>query len=148
MKLLTDDLRQRLLANGTNDREVDHVPIVKFFDPCGAATWIITEMMPPEEGMAEPDILFGLCDLGFGAPELGYVSLTELESVRGRLGLGIERDLHFEACFPLSVYAHAARSRGRVVETDSALIEAARALSLAIPHPIQQPSSGGDAAED
>ena len=37
--------------------------------------------------------MFGLCDLGF--PELGYVSLNELQGVRGPLGLGIERDLHW-----------------------------------------------------
>jgi hypothetical protein len=37
--------------------------------------------------------MFGLCDLGF--PELGYVSLNEMRGVRGALGLGIERDLHW-----------------------------------------------------
>jgi integrase len=42
-------------------------------------------------------LAFGLCDLGMGEPELGYVSLTELRTVRGKLGLPIERDL------PLSV---------------------------------------------
>ena len=31
-------------------------------------------------------VAFGLCDLGIGCPELGYVSLSELKSVRGRLG--------------------------------------------------------------
>ncbi len=35
--------------------------------------------------------MFGLCNLGF--PELGYVSLSEMLEVRGRFGLGIERDL-------------------------------------------------------
>ena len=59
--------------------------------------------------IVDTDILFGLCDLGFGCPELGYVSLRELESVKGRFGLGIERDLHFKARYPLSVYAEAAR---------------------------------------
>jgi hypothetical protein len=63
----------------------------------------------------EPDILFGLCDLGMGFPELGSVRLSELQSVRGPLGLGIERDLMFTAAHPLSAYARAAREAGSIV---------------------------------
>lgn len=123
MILIPDDIRQRLLVNGAAERETDHVPVVKLFDPSGAATWLITEMMPDE-----PDILFGLCDLGFGCPELGYVSLTEIESAKGPLGLGIERDLHFVGRFPLSVYAEAARVAGRITESERVLAQAAAAL--------------------
>ena len=57
---------------------------------------------------------FGLCDLGLGCPELGYVSLLELRTVRGKLGLPIERDLHFEADKPISAYADEARIRGHI----------------------------------
>jgi hypothetical protein len=35
--------------------------------------------------------------------------------VRGRLGLPIERDLHFEADKTISAYADEARSRGHIV---------------------------------
>ena len=59
--------------------------------------------------------MFGLCDLGLGYPELGYVSLTEITSVKGRLGLPVERDLHFVADKPLSAYAEEARVKGRIV---------------------------------
>jgi hypothetical protein len=121
MELITTELRARLLANGAAKGDTDHFPIVKLFDPCGAATWFITEMMPHE-----PDILYGLCDLGLGCPELGYVSLSELQSVRGRFGLGIERDLHFVARFPLSVYAEAARLEGRITESVTTLTLVAR----------------------
>src|SRR3546814_2471117 len=96
MELITKEIERRLLENGRRPDE-DHRPVVKFFDPCGAATWLITQMDPDE-----PDILFGLCDLGLGFPELGSVRLSELESVEGPLGLGIERDLYFEARYPLS----------------------------------------------
>ena len=109
MKLIPDDIRRRLLANGAADGETDHVPVCKLFDPTGAATWLITEVSPDD-----PDILFGLCDLGFGFPELGSVSLCELAQVSGRLGLGIERDLHFVGRYPLSVYAEAARAAGGI----------------------------------
>jgi hypothetical protein len=124
MDLMPNDIRERLLANGAAEEETDHVPVVKFFDPCGAATWLITEMMPHE-----PDILFGLCDLGMAYPELGYVSLWELQSAKGRLGLGIERDLYFSAKFPLSVYAEAARVASAIVESEELLTHAAMALA-------------------
>src|SRR5690242_887191 len=131
MDLMPDDIRARLLANGATPEETDHLPVVKYFDPCGAATWIITELMPAESDDVEPDMLFGLCDLGMGCPELGYVSLAELRSVTGRLALGIERDLYFRAWYPLSVYAHAAHRRGRIVESDTLLAESAAILGIA-----------------
>jgi hypothetical protein len=36
---LTSDIRERLLANGRR-RGDDHVPVAKFFNPLGAATWL------------------------------------------------------------------------------------------------------------
>ncbi len=108
MKLLTADLLEQLVRNGQT--QSDHVPVVKFFDPCGAATWLITEI-DPDDG----DTLFGLCDLGLGFPELGYVSLSELAQMRNRFDLGIERDVHFKADKPLSQYAEEARSRRRII---------------------------------
>ncbi|WP_353642524.1 DUF2958 domain-containing protein [Mesorhizobium sp. WSM2239] len=126
MILITDELRARLLANGAADAETDHVPIVKLFDPAGAATWLLTELD------ADGDTLFGLCDLGFGFPELGSVSLAELQTVKGPLGLGIERDLHFATRFPLSVYAEAARIAGHITEAERLLRQAAAALSIPV----------------
>lgn len=123
MKLLTDDIRKRLLRNGevskafaesySDDGEErpdpDFYPVVKLFTPDAGATWLLTELDPND-----PDIAFGLCDLGLGFAELGSVSITELESVRGKLGLPIERDLHFTAQKTLSAYADEARRLGRV----------------------------------
>jgi DUF2958 family protein len=107
--LLTVEDRVRLFANALAD-ERDHFPVVKLFTPDAGATWLLSESDPDE-----PDRLFGLCDLGLGCPELGYVSLAEIIGVRGRLGLPVERDLHFVADKPLSVYADDARVRGRIV---------------------------------
>jgi hypothetical protein len=45
----------------------------------------------------EPDRAFGLCDIRFDCPDRGYVSITELGGVRGRLGLPVERDLYLTA---------------------------------------------------
>lgn len=110
MTLLTTAQTERLLYNGSPEqREKDHHPVVKLFSPDANATWLLTELLPDEDGIA-----FGLCDLGHGEPELGYVSLAELATVRGRLGLPVERDLYFEAEFPLSVYTKAARLCRRI----------------------------------
>ena len=116
MLLFTQRQRQRLLANGQN--RGDHVPLVKFFSPVGAATWLLSEL--DQDG----DTLFGLADLGFGCPELGSVSLSEIATMTLPFGLSIERDLHFEARFPLTVYVDAARLVGRITE-DEARLEAA-----------------------
>jgi hypothetical protein len=113
MILLTDELRARLLANG-RQRDVDHVPVVKFFNPVGAGTWLITEMEP------DGDTLFGLADLG--------CSLTEFTSISLPFGLGIERDILFEGLYPLSVYAEAARQAGSIIESERMLKAAAAAL--------------------
>ena len=69
----------------------------------------VTELDPDGE------IAFGLCDLGMGCPELGYVSLNELAAVRGQLGLPVERDLHFEADKTVSAYADEGRTQGCIV---------------------------------
>ena len=107
--LITVEDRVRLLINALSN-ERDHFPVLKLFTPDAGATWLISECDPDD-----PDRLFGLCDLGAGFPELGYVSLVEIIGVRGRLGLPVERDLHFVANKPLSAYADEARSKGRIV---------------------------------
>lgn len=109
--LLTPELRAKLLHNNATARDTDHIPVVKWFAPWGAATWLITEM--EQDG----DTCFGLCDLGVGEPELGYVSLREVMSLVGPYGLQIERDEHFTPINRLSVYTAAARRGRRYVET-------------------------------
>lgn len=95
------------LANGDGDAEF--MPVVKLFTPDANCTWLLTELDPDE-----PDIAFGLCDLGFGCPGLGSVRISEIESVRGRLGLPVERDLHFHPDKTIRVYAEEARTRGHI----------------------------------
>ena len=131
MDLLTPDLRKILWANAAaraeaarrGAREPDPAPVVKLFNPSGAATWLLTEL--DRDG----DTLFGLCDLGFGSPELGCVSLAEIASVRVAFGLAIERDLHFAASHPLSVYVEAARRHGHIIENATVLADAALRLA-------------------
>jgi hypothetical protein len=113
-QLLPDHLREQLLANG-RDPDKDHVPIVKLFNPCGAATWLATEL----DG--DGDTLFGLADLGMNCPEMGSFSLVELAALRLPFGLRIERDLFFRTDHPLSVWADIARSAGAIAGAERIL---------------------------
>jgi hypothetical protein len=122
MKCLTQELYTKLLENGSpKNRDNDHLPVVKLFTPDANATWLLTEIDPDE-----PTHAFGLCDLGHGCPELGYVSLAELSVLRGSFGLAVERDLYFEPVYPISVYAEAARNAERIVTDDKALFDIAQ----------------------
>ncbi len=107
--------RNRRAAVAATRPEPDPVPVVKFFNPLGAATWIATELH------ADGGTLFGLADLGFGCPELGVFSLSEIASVRLPFGLRIERDIGFETGHPLSLWAEAARVAGSISAAEQIL---------------------------
>jgi hypothetical protein len=130
MKLILQSQIDQLLANGgatsaaqaAGKEPPDHKPVVKLFTPDAGATWLLTEIDPED-----PDIAFGLCDLGLGFPELGSVRLSEIASFRGALKLPVERDRFFEAAHPISVYARAA-SRADTITTDRQALAMAQAL--------------------
>ena len=103
MKLFTRKDLAALARNATLP-EADRKPVVKLFNPGGTGTWLISEK--------RGDTLFGLCDLGF--PELGNVSLSELEAFTGRFGLRIERDKYFEPEMTLDHYAKEAQIKGSI----------------------------------
>lgn len=74
---------------------------VKFFTPSANWTWYVSEGSPvDEDGYYDTDkakvdfIFFGLV-AGLEV-ELGFFALSELQEIRGPLGLPIERDHHFE----------------------------------------------------
>ncbi len=77
MKLLTNEHRAKLLVNGLAMAEADISetvkPVVKLFMPDGSATWLLAWLEPDD-----PDVAFCLADLGFGCPEMGSVSMSEL----------------------------------------------------------------------
>ena len=110
--LLTPDQREAMLANGRRSAagaDIDPHPVIKLFTPDANATWLLTELDP-----GEPDRAFGLCDLGLGFPELGYVSILELRTLHGPLGLAVEADQGFVADRSLSNYAAVARAAGHI----------------------------------
>ena len=87
MKLLTKELRQKLPPLYSCERCTDPMVHAKFFSPDTNWTWYALEF----DGA---DLFFGYV-VGLDC-ELGYFSLEELESVRGPLGLAVERDLYFK----------------------------------------------------
>ena len=106
MKLLTKSIEKKLAA-AIPDCE-DNKPYLKLFNPCGAATWLLSEYD------ADNQVFFGLCDLGMGSPSLGYVSLAELLQIRLPMGLKIERDLNWKPDHTLSEYALKASECGSI----------------------------------
>lgn len=68
--------------------QVDPTARVKLFTPDSSWTWFVVEYDAPNR------LAFGFV-IGH-EQEFGYFDLSELESVRGPLGLRIERDLYFE----------------------------------------------------
>ncbi len=88
MKLLTNEILEKLpKLYSQEEKGLEAVAIVKFFTPDSNWTWYATEF----DG---DDLFFGLVD-GF-EKEIGYFRLSELQSVKGALGLPIERDMYFK----------------------------------------------------
>lgn len=87
------------------DGNPDALAYIKLFDPCGRWTAYLTEYDPA----TREAFGFVVSPLGPDCDELGYVSLSEIEATTNRLGLHMERDIHWKPT-PLSqVQSGAAR---------------------------------------
>lgn len=106
--LLDQASRERLPKLYTNEEiGLNALAQVKFFTPSSNWTWYASEAsaamndgtykalteVDPNDSHIEDVIFFGLVD-GYEL-ELGYFSLSELESIGGGLMLPVERDRHF-----------------------------------------------------
>lgn len=93
MKLLTEQIKERFRKTYPLYSQVfveDPLVVAKFFNPTGLGTWYITEADEQDNG---DWLMFGLCCID--EAELGYVLLSQLESLQLPYGLSIERDLYF-----------------------------------------------------
>ena len=90
MKIVTEEFEELFKDYPlySQEHEKDPLIVAKLFDPCSAATWFLLEFDPAQR------LAFGFV-VGLAEDELGYVSLTEMESIKGPLGIGIEQDLYF-----------------------------------------------------
>lgn len=92
MLLMTKELEKKLAKYPIGYQEgkmEDAEVVVKYFNPCGAGTWLITEGEKQENG---DWLFFGYCNIFEW--EWGYVMLSELESVKLPFGLSIEREIY------------------------------------------------------
>ncbi|MCF2502354.1 DUF2958 domain-containing protein [Dyadobacter sp. CY107] len=127
--MIPQNLREIMVHNAQevqSDLAKDHAPVVKLYSKYGKAIWLLSELD------ATNNIAFGLCDLGQGKPELSYVSITDLESIKhARLRVPmVEIDPAFDGKYPMSVYLEAAKTNKRVTEDEALLREAALKLSI------------------
>jgi len=94
MKLLTKAIEKAFEKQGdTSEKTSAEIKVIcKLFNPTGAGTWWLYE-----RDSQDPDIFWAFCLLDTPMfAELGTISLKELESFKGRMGLGIERDTSFD----------------------------------------------------
>jgi len=92
--VLTTEIAKKIYPMYGAEKVKDPIVPLKLFNPTGDQTWYIWEINTKE------NLAFGVFTNIDGA-ELGYFDLDELRNVRGRFGLGIERDQHFHPT-PLS----------------------------------------------
>jgi len=90
MKLFTKEIEEKAQAQFPKGNDLEsQVIVAKFFNPTGAGTWYLMNQDPNDQ-----DYLWGIVELF--EVEMGSFSKSELEGYKGRMGLGIERDLYFE----------------------------------------------------
>jgi hypothetical protein len=97
MKLLTQAIKKKLPRLYAQDgKEGEAIVHVKYFTPDAQWTWLVHEGEPvkDENDQVIDYVFFGLV-IGH-EKEFGYFHLSELEKVRGSLGLPVERDLYFK----------------------------------------------------
>jgi hypothetical protein len=153
MDLMPDEVRAILPPLYSQEKKGNTAVFpVKYFLPNSAATWWIMEF----DG---DDLMFGYCDLGMGFPELGYVSLRELQELRSRPvvlhdvrtnrtyeskeGLPVERDLWYT---PKTLDQIKASMLGEEQPPPSVLIGETWTATDPEPEPVEQVSIDRPAA--
>ena len=87
MELIPKEIKEQIPSLYATENQNNPTVFVKLF--LDSWTWYITELS------IDGDIAFGYVISPFGA-ELGYFSLEEIKSIKGSLGIGVERDLKFK----------------------------------------------------
>lgn len=107
---ITEPQWQTLLERGaerSSSRGVDLWPVIRLDNPDGIHRWLIASVDP-----ADHDRAFGLIDLGTGMPEMGEMSIAELNNFRGKYGSQVEADPRFRPHRSLAEYTAWARLLG------------------------------------
>lgn len=120
MRLMSKEIERKFKKIGRQGHVKDPIVVCKFFNPCGSGTWwaigmyyvIKRKNVRGEEEIVEVEAskmngsvggqvvdmnFFGYVSIsGDHCDEWGSFLLSELQSVKGPFGLGIERDLYFD----------------------------------------------------
>ena len=86
--LIPENIKKQIPKLYETEDISDPVIYVKLF--LDGWTWYITELS------IDWDIAFGYVVSPYCSGELGYFSLNEIQSIKGSLGIGVERDLSFK----------------------------------------------------
>ena len=87
MELIPQEIKELIPKLYETEKQNDPIAYIKLF--LDGWTWYITELS------IDNNICFGYVISPFES-ELGYFSLNEIKSIKGSLGLGVERDLSFK----------------------------------------------------
>ena len=87
MELIPQNLLKTIPKLYETEEQNNPIVYIKLF--LDSWTWYITELS------IDGNIAFGYVISPFGA-ELGYFSIEEIKSIKGSLGIGVERDLEFK----------------------------------------------------
>ena len=117
MDILSDEQLAALIENGKtiqdnggDDSKI--IPVVMLnLSGNAPSKWLLASVDPNNH-----DIAYGLMQIGNGCPELGFVSLTELKTLKGYKDRGVYQDPLFESSpyASLAVYANTARELGQI----------------------------------
>lgn len=89
MKLMTKEIERKAQKQFSLGSDMSQLVVAKFFDPCGSWTWYLMNQDPNDS-----NYLWGIVKGTY--VEAGSFSLSELSNHKGKLGVGIERDLYFD----------------------------------------------------
>ena len=87
MELIPQEIKNKIPKLYETEEQNDPIVYVKLF--LDGWTWYITELS------IDNNICFGYVISPFES-ELGYFSLNEIKSIKGSLGLSVERDISFK----------------------------------------------------
>lgn len=88
MELIPEELLNKIPDLYETERSINPICHIKLFTPDSIFTWYIIEISKEDKYTCYGYVI------GFES-ELGYFSLKELKTIRGSLGLRVERDISF-----------------------------------------------------
>lgn len=116
----------------------DHIPVAKLCIPVYRCVFLLSELDPKRSLRG-----YGLMDAGTGYPRLEYRNISAIQEHAENLMWPLTPDTGFVTQYPISVYAQAARKKGRYTEDETLLLEAKAELEA-----LAQREDQSDSAND